>query len=806
MRTFTLLFILVLAASAAPMLATVPSEIDLHRAGQSHRVVVELQEGDQWLGDRTADAVFATSDAAVAAVDETGNITAVGDGTATISAVIDGQTTTATVTVAGSDQPFDWSFRNHIQPVLFKMGCNTGACHGAAAGKNGFKLSLRGFDHDWDHAALTRQAMGRRVSLAEPAESLILLKATMGVPHEGGERFTRDSEAYRRLRAWIEAGAPAISADDKRIERLEVLPVLVTLPPESRQQLLVRAHYSDGSYEDVTEWAKFDTTEDTVAQVDQNGLVTVLAPGSTAITVWYSSKVSFADVLAPRQTPLDDAVIARAQRNNFIDELILKKLAALNIAPSGTTSDTEFIRRAYLDTLGILPTEDEVVAFVMENNGNKRAQLVDQLLERPEFVDYWAYKWSDLFLLSSKNLPKREELNAFYRYIRDSVAENKPWDEFARGILTAKGNTLENGAAAYFVMHKEITDVNETTSQAFLGMSLTCARCHNHPLEKWTQNDYYGAANLLSRVKLKNGENGGTEVVPAAFGDVIHPRLGEALPPRPLDGEAIPADTTVDRREFLADWLTAPENPYFTRAVVNRVWKNFMGTGLVEPVDDLRLTNPASNEELLNALAQALIGADHDLKALMRLIMNSAAYQRSSEPSDPAMPDDRFYSQYIIRRLDAEVILDTYSQVTDVPTKFEGYPDGFRALQLPDSQVASYFLTAFGRPERNQTCACERTEDASVAQTLHLANGDTLNDKLRDEDSYVGTLITLDDVAAVDSIFLRALARYPTPAEREQAVAALVDTPASEDVVVRREALEDIAWAVLSSKEFLFNH
>ena len=378
-----------------------------------------------------------------------------------------------------------------------------------------------------------------------------------------------------------------------------------------------------------------------------------------------------------------------------------------------------------------------------------------------------------------------------------------------RDILTATGNTERNGATNYFFMHREIPDLAETSSQAFLGMSITCARCHNHPLEKWTQDQYYGFANLFSRVRVKNGRSGGNDVVAASFGDVLHPLHGKAMTPQPLDGEEVVDRAGVDRRDALADWMTAPENPYFTRAIVNRVWKNFMGRGLVEPVDDLRLTNPATNEPLMAALCLDLQENEFDLKALMTSIMTSAAYQRSSEAADPEAPDRINYSQYIARRLKAEVLLDSYAQVTEVPTSFAGYPAGYRALQLRDSLVASYFLDAFGRPERRQTCSCERSEDASIAQSLHLANGETLNQKLRAENSLLARYAAEDlvDDAAVDDLFWRAFGRAPEAEERERCVAVLAeakkDNATPED---RRAVLEDIAWALLTSKEFIFNH
>lgn len=803
-----ILFVSVLVAESvlAEDLALLPSEIELTHRGAVHGLLIEHVDTDgRFAGDVTAGVTFASSNAGIATVDEAGIVTAAGDGEAAITATVGDATLEVPVTVRGAGAAHVPSFKHEVQPVLFRAGCNTGACHGAADGKNGFNLSLRGFDDASDHAALTRHALGRRVSIAQPDESLILRKPTMRTPHEGGERFTKDSEPYRILRDWIAAGAPPAQTEGKKFTHLEVFPATATLSKDAQQRMLVRAHYDDGTYADVTRWAKFGTTDESVLLVDEDGNVQVQSAGAASVTVWYASKVASAAMIVPREKDVPAGVYANAERRNFIDDLILDKLASLNIAPAAMATDGAFVRRAYLDTIGVLPTPDEVFSFVMDASEEKRAALVDSLLERPEFIDYWTYKWSDLLLLSSKNLARGEELNAFYDYVRSSVAANKPWDEFAGEIVTASGSTTENGAANYFVMHKEKTALAETTTQTFLSLSVSCAKCHNHPLEKWTQDDYYGMTNLFARVKLKNGARGGTDVLPAAFGDVLHPRRGEPLPPKPLDGEPIPLDATDDRREHLADWLTSPENPYFTRAIVNRVWANFMGRGLVEPVDDMRLTNPASNEALLSALADHLIAEDYDLKALMRTIMHSAAYQRASEAADPDAPDTIHYSQYIPRRLPAEVILDAYAQVTGVPTSFPGYGEGTRALQLKDSRVASYFLTAFGRPERNQPCTCERSDQASVAQTLHLANGATLNEKLRDERAVVNGWIeeNLPDAEVLDRVYVAALGRYPSDAERDAALALLNDTP---DAVTRRQAVEDLVWATLTSKEFLYNH
>ena len=438
---------------------------------------------------------------------------------------------------------------------------------------------------------------------------------------------------------------------------------------------------------------------------------------------------------------------------------------------------------------------------------------MESLLKRPEFVDYWAYKWSDLFLVSSRKLNGRA-LTSLYNWLRDSVQSNKSWDRMAREIITAEGSTLENGAANFYVLHKDPIDQTETTTQAFLGMSVQCARCHNHPLEKWTQNQYYQMANLFARVRLKNGEQAGDVLVLTSDeGDVNHPRLGRPIPPAPLDGAAIPLDDPQDRRKALADWMVAQNNPFFAKALVNRVWRNFMGRGLVEAEDDLRLTNPPSNQELFDALA-ADFSKDFDVRRLIQTIMTSAAYQRSAAQTGINAKDDRYYSRYIVRRLPAEVMLDAVSQVTGVPTEFPGYPKGTRTLQLRDSQVSTFFLTAFGRPERIQTCSCERQDDPSIAQALHLANGDTINQKLRAKESVIESLFESEasDDEVIEELYLSAYSRDPTESERQKLRAILAESP--DDVLApdsvrratRRAALEDLYWAILTDKEFLFNH
>lgn len=811
---FLLLMLLGCCAGIAPAHAQysfeiLPPKVVLYGAGASQRLIVEEVVHADWSKDRTSEMTFVSSNPKIATVDKSGIVRAVSDGTVVIAAKMGGkEIVSENVTVRGTKTPTARSFRNEVLPALTKAGCSMGACHGALAGKGGLKLTLRGYDPDADFRVLTRQANGRRTIPGEPQASLLLLKPAFQVPHGGGLRLDRKGADYALIAEWIRQGTPRPKSTDPAVKNLGVFPAEVGgLKPGDTQQILVQSEYSDSRKTDVTRWAKFGTSDGTVASVDDNGKVTVNGYGEAAITVWFSSRVTYARIVAPFPDDVKITAFQQSPRANFIDDLILEKLTALNIPPSPRAGDREWIRRAYLDTLGILPTPAETQAFVSDMREDKRTKLIDTLLSRPEFADHWAYKWSDLLLVSSKKL-SGGAMTAFSRYIRQSVAQNKPWDKFVREILTARGSTLENGAANFFVLHKDPIDLTETTTQAFLGMSLTCARCHNHPLEKWTQSQYYGMANLMARVRMKNGEREGEVLVLASDqGDIAHPRTGKPMPPTPLDAAPMSLNDTGDRREKLAQWLTAPDNPYFSRALVNRVWKQFMGRGLVENEDDLRATNPASNEPLFAALAKQFAADGFDVKKLIRLIMQSEAYGRTATPVPGNERDGVYYSRTIVRRLPAEVMLDAISQVTGVPTEFAGYAKGTRALQLPDSQVVSTFLSAFGRPERVQTCSCERQQEPSVAQALHLTNGDTVNQKLRASGGVIDALLdaSTPNERILDQLYLSALCRPPTDAERMHFLAVL-NEPNDGSRAARRTVLEDVFWAVLTDKEFLFNH
>lgn len=746
------------------------------------------------------------------------------NGSTTVTATVNGVTASAIVSVSGledAESSQAWSFRHDVLPVLSKLGCNAGACHGALAGKGGFRLSLRGYDPLTDHHTITRQARGRRIELADPARSLLLTKPTGALPHKGGVRLDVDSLEYRILSEWIAQGAPGPQESDPVVTHIEIHPPRMTLAPSEQAEVFVWAYFSDGVIRDVTRWSKFTSTDETVARVNDNAGLEVLGSGEGAITAWYSSQIALGRITVPYPNVIDPTVYANVEKVNFIDVLVTEQLQRLSLPPSPPASDSEFLRRVYLDTIGRLPNLEETRAFLSDTAPDKRAQVIEQLLERPEFVDYWAYKWSDMFLVNGTRL-RPNAVKSFYQWIHDNVEQNTPWDQFARQLVTARGSSTQNGATNFYALHQDPEAMTENLCQAFMGLSIGCAKCHNHPLEKWTNDQYYAMANLFARVRAKgwggdsrNGDGERTLYV-VEEGDLIQPLRGRPQPPTPLDGTPLEFDDPQDRREVLADWLTSAENPYFSRAIANRVWANFFGVGLIESVDDLRVSNPASNEVLLDAAAQYLIAHDYNLKALMREILLSSTYQRSSQNVAGNEADQRHYSRYIPRRLMAEVLLDAISDVTAVPTSFtqiefpgadfagtDFYPAGTRALQLYDSAVQSYFLKAFGRNTRDITCECERSNEPSMVQVLHLANGTTINEKLAAENSRVSQWLAENksDDEILENAFLLCLARFPTDEERATLLPMLAE---GEDE--RRIRIEDLFWSLMTTREFLFNH
>lgn len=808
-------------------LVLLPQSIVLDSSEARQNLIVQWRAGEQLLDQQRQEISFSSSNEKVVRIED-GVAIPVGNGKATITvsfspAAGSSQNCRAEVRVKNFAEPHAWSFRNHVESVLSKQGCNGGACHGARAGQKGFRLTLFGFDVDADYSYLTRQAIGRRIVPSDPGRSLILTKPSGLLPHKGGVKLDAGSLEYRVLAEWIAAGAPGPKAEDPQIERLEVLPKYssqerVIKPLGNSQQLVVRAHFTDGRVEDVTRWSKFQSVNAQVASVNERGLVTITGYGEGAVSVWYLNLTEMAFISSPFPNATNAARFAQELRKNFIDEQVLAKLETLRVPPSPRCDDSTFLRRAFLDTIGTLPTVAETETFLADAAPNKRDKLVDALLGRPEFVEYWALKWSDLLLLSGARL-RPKSLETYYQWIRQSVADNKPWDRFAYEVVTASGNTHENGPANFYALHQDPETMAETVCQAFLGLSINCAKCHNHPLEKWTNDQYYGLANLFSRVRAKgwggdfrNGD--GLRIVYAdVTGELLQPSRGLPQPPRPLDGDALPFDSTLDRRIAMAQWLTSPQNPYFTRAIVNRVWANYFGVGLVERVDDLRVTNPASNEKLLQAASDFLIAEKYDLKKLMRAILVSTTYQRDSRALPENKTDERFYSRYYPKRLKAEVLLDALSQVTAAPTEFRTLkPDNKpgdpisakRAIALADSYVDSYFLKTFGRPDRLITCDCERSDEPSVTQAFHLHNGETLNKKLQAKECAVASAAEEADAGKViDRLYLAAFCRLPEANQRVRlsAVIAAESQPAA-----RRLAIEDLYWSVLSSKEFVFNY
>ena len=792
-----------------------PGEFTLHGVSAEQTLLVVRSAEDTSLGELTSDVTLQSSDSSVVAVDE-GMVRPVGNGRAIITASHGDQAVEASVSVAGMGEPDVRSLRNDVLAVFAKLGCNSGSCHGALAGKGGFKLSLRGYGPLADYNAIAVQARGRRIELSDPGRSLILAKPSGAIAHRGGLRFEVGSPAYAIISEWIAQGARPPRDDDPRVERIEILPRRVVLRPDDEHQLMVLAHYTNGRVQDVTRWTKFESVNLSVPNVGDAGRIKIVGPGEGAVTAWFASKIAIVRATVPYGAKIDEEMLTQVEVRNFIDEMVLAKLKQLNLPPSPPADDASFLRRAYLDTVGVLPTADEIQRYLADTSTNKREKLIDSLLASSEFVDYWSYKWSDLLLVNGRRLSP-EPVKAYYQFIRNHVERNTPWDEFAQQVVTAQGGTLENGATNFYTLHEDAEAMTENACQAFLGLSIGCAKCHNHPLEKWTNDQYYAMASFFARVRSKGSKNGVRTVLVTGSGELIQPRTGKPQPPIPLDGEPLAAGELGDRRQYLAQWLISPENPYFARAIANRVWANFFHVGLVEQVDDMRDTNPASNEPLLAALADYLVGHDFDLKQLVKAILSSSTYGRSSKPLAGNEEDSRFYSRYYPRRLMAEVLLDAISQVVDVPTDFthlefpdssqqetKFYPTGTRALQLYDSAVASPFLKSFGRNPRNITCECERSDESSMVQVLHIANGDTIHAKLKKEGNRVDQLLAanLPVYKLIEEIYLASLTRYPTDKEMQQLLPLIADV----DAASRREVVEDLFWSVLSSREFLFGH
>jgi hypothetical protein len=706
------------------------------------------------------------------------------------------------------------AFRNDVMAVLSKAGCNQGTCHGNQNGKGGFKLSLRGDDPAYDYEALTREMLGRRTDPLRPTESLLLLKATAQVPHEGGKRFAADSLEYSILQRWIAAGLTPDPADTPRVNSIEVTPASqVLVEPADRVQFRVRARFDDGSERDVTRWAIYEPST-TGAAVSAEGEVRRERLGETAILVRYlDQRVTVPLAFVPARP---DFQWPNPPQANFIDGHIFAKQKTLRVAPSELCSDAIFVRRTYLDVLGLLPTAAELRAFVDDQDPDKRRRLVDQLLRRPEFADYWALKWADL-LRVEEQLLDRKGVQVVHQWLRQSINEGKPLNELARELIAGRGSTYTQPTANFYRALRDPQTRAEATAQVFLGIRLQCARCHNHPSDRWTQDDYYGLAAFFARVGYRVIENRGEAleheyigeqvVYWAREGELTHGRTGVAAMPR-LPDAAASSDSSAARLQTFADWVASPDNPFFARAQVNRIWYHLLGRGIVDPIDDFRASNPPVNGPLLDELARDFVAHGHDLRHTIRTVMASRTYQLSSSPNATNRDDETNFSHVIPRPLPAEVLLDALTQVLGVPAKFTGHPPGLRAVQLPGVQrvrgsnrgvtPAEKFLEVFGKPARRLSCECERAGEPTLAQVLQLVTGELVRESLRAPDNRIGQLLAAkkSNPAIVEELYLSALGRSPSATETQVLLEMLAS--ASD----RRAALEDLAWGLVTSKEF----
>jgi len=699
------------------------------------------------------------------------------------------------------------TFEKDIQPILTRFGCNSGPCHGKQRGQNGFQLSLLGYDSDFDFQALTQEARGRRIFPAAPDKSLVLLKASGQVPHGGGRKLPTTSPYYSVLRRWIAAGTPRTPPGTPTLVRITVEPSARSMSPKAEQQLKVTGHWSDGTTRDVTDLTTFQSNESVIAAVSPEGNVKAgPLPGEAALMARFMEKFAVCSVVIPLPGEVRAEVYKKLPRSNFIDGHVWDKLQQLGLTPSGPCSDTTFLRRAHVDAIGRLPTPDEVKAFLADSSPDKRARLVDALLERPEYADYWANKWADLL----RPNPYRVGIKAVFNldgWLRESFRGNKPYDRFVRELLTAQGSSFRNGATVVFRDRRAPDEITTMVSQLFLGIRLECAKCHHHPFEVWGQDDFYSLAAYFARVGRKGTGlsppiSGGEEVVfTARSGNVKHPLTGAVLPPRPLFGKAAEVTEERDPRQVLADWLTSDDNPYFAKVMVNRVWADIMGRGLVDPVDDLRVTNPPSNGPLLDALAARFRQDGYDLKKLSAVIMKSHVYGLSSAPNDRNASDLRNYARHYRQALRGEVLLDAYSDITGLGESFAAAAPGTRAIELWTARIPSVFLDSFHRPDPNQDPPCERSGETSVVQTLHLMNAPKLHEKVTSDRGRAALLAKSNRPPReiVDELYLLAYARYPTDAERSAAVETF-----TRPGVTQRQAVEDLMWALLNTPEFVF--
>lgn len=771
--------------------------------------------------DITHQANIAIHPPEIAIVDSHGYLQPKGNGTATIEVTLPGHSgkTSAKLTVGGFEKEPPVHFAHDVVPVFTKYGCNGGGCHGKSGGQNNFRLSLLGYEPWNDHEWLVRESRGRRISPAAPENSLLLLKATGEIPHEGGIRLEKDSADYQTITRWIRQGLPDSPEESPVIEKISVFPDDRVVTPNSEQQLAVTAHFSNGTVRDITRTAIYEANQEDMAEVDMNGHVVFgKQTGSTSVMIRFQEHVA----VFRATIPLGEAIDQLPPAKNFIDEQIFSKLSLLGLPPSQPADDSSFLRRVTVDIAGRLPTEEETKSFLADTQPDKRQKKIDELLASPDYAAYFAQKWAGILRNKRAKDTYQRGTYAFHDWLRQGLDENKPFDALVTDVLTATGEIGRNPAVGWYRAVKDQKEQMQDIAQVFLGIRMQCAQCHHHPYEKWSQDDYYSFAAFFTTVGRKKGEQPDEEIifhkrVPAAM---QNPNTKTSLRPAPLGEEALELPPSEDPRKALAEWMTGPDNPYFARMLVNRYWKHFFSVGLVEPEDDMRVTNPATHPELLDALASHFVASGFDLKDLIRTICNSRTYQLDSEPNSHNVKDTQNYSRYYPKRLQAEVLLDAINLVSLSKDNFRNQPAGVRATWLPDDKFNedSFFLTVFGRPEMDSACECERVADANLAQSLHLINSDTIQNKLSHGEGRAASLakaMDRPDEDRLSEIYYYALSRAPSKEELDAARAHLgrkrskAAEKEDDDLTpekAEQEAFEDILWALLNTKEFLFNH
>jgi hypothetical protein len=773
---------------------------DVHLAGKAdtQRFIVMATRDDGVTMDVTANAMASLQDTNIAQL-EGNTLKPAADGTTTLQVSFEGLTASASVEVkeAAAERPI--SFLSDVMPVFARAGCNTGSCHGAARGKDGFRLSLFGFDPRGDYHRLTREIGFRRINLAVPENSLLMEKAIGAVPHTGGKLFDKDSVYYRTLLAWLQAGALLDPADPPAVVGVDLYPPAAVIEGEkSAQQFLARARYSDGSDRDVTDWVRFDSNNGNSATITQNGQLVAGARGEAFVTARYDTvNVGSQVIVLPKDLQYTPPAVA----GNYIDALVAEKLIRLRVLPSELCTDEEFLRRVTLDIVGALPTEEEYHQFMADPAADKRAQLVERLLQRKEFAEIWAMKWAELLMVKSSNEVSYKSMFLYSNWLTGKIAEGVPLDQMVRELLAASGGTFASPATNYFQIERDTLKTAENVAQVFMGIRTQCAQCHNHPFDRWTMNDYYSFAAFFSQIGRKQGEDyRETIVFNQGGGEVAHPVTQQAMPPKFLGG-ATPDTQGKDRRAVMVEWLTSADNPLFATSVANRIWEHFFGVGVVEPVDDIRVSNPASNLALFDEMGKRLREYNFDFRQLVRDICNSQAYQRSSVRNASNELDERNFAHANTRRIRSEMLLDCVGQVTDTKEKFRGLPLGARAVQIADGMTSTYFLTTFGRARRDTVCAAEVSTDPSLSQALHMLNGSTVGGKIA-EGGLIGRWLAAGKTPEqiIESIYVRALTRMPTADERARLLAVVQQAESPE------QGLLDVFWAVLNAREFVFNH